>query len=67
MDKGKNFIEQIIDEDLKNGFNSSKLQFRFPPRTQLKDVNSESEARVLLKKDIYIEKIENSDNASNCV
>ena len=31
MDKGKNFIEQIIDEDLKNGFNSSKLQFRFPP------------------------------------
>ena len=32
-------------------------------RTQLKDVKSESEARALLKKDIYIEKIENSDNA----
>ena len=31
MDKGKNFIEQIIDEDLKDGFKSSDLQFRFPP------------------------------------
>ena len=31
MDKGKNFIEQIIDEDLSSGFDSSKLQFRFPP------------------------------------
>jgi glutaminyl-tRNA synthetase len=31
MDKGKNFIEQIIDEDIKNGFKSSDLQFRFPP------------------------------------
>ena len=31
MDKGKNFIEQIIDEDLSLGFDSSKLQFRFPP------------------------------------
>ena len=36
-------------------------------RTQLKDVNSESEARRLLKKDIYIEKIENSDNADYIV
>ena len=31
MDKGKNFIEQIIDEDLRSGFDSSRLQFRFPP------------------------------------
>ena len=31
MDKGKNFIEQIIDEDLTSGFDKSKLQFRFPP------------------------------------
>ena len=31
MDKGKNFIEQIIDEDLNSGFDKSKLQFRFPP------------------------------------
>ena len=31
MDKGKNFIEQIIDEDIGSGFDSSKLQFRFPP------------------------------------
>ena len=31
MDKGKNFIEQIIDEDLSSGFDKSKLQFRFPP------------------------------------
>ena len=31
MDKGKNFIEQIIEEDLRSGFDKSKLQFRFPP------------------------------------
>ena len=31
MDKGKNFIEQIIDEDIEKGFDRSKLQFRFPP------------------------------------
>ena len=31
MSDFKNFIEQIIDEDLKNGFSSSKLKFRFPP------------------------------------
>ena len=31
MDKAKNFIEQIIDEDLSSGLDSSKLQFRFPP------------------------------------
>ena len=31
MSNSKNFIEQIIDEDLNNGFSSSKLKFRFPP------------------------------------
>ena len=31
MKKAKNFIEHIIDEDLRNGFNKSKLRFRFPP------------------------------------
>ena len=31
MDKGKNFIEQIIDDDISSGFDKSKLQFRFPP------------------------------------
>ena len=31
MEKGKNFIEQIIDQDLANGFDNSMLKFRFPP------------------------------------
>ena len=31
MEKGKNFIEQIIDQDLANGFDRSMLKFRFPP------------------------------------
>jgi len=31
LSNSKNFIEQIIDEDLNNGFSSSKLKFRFPP------------------------------------
>ena len=30
-DKSFNFIEQIIEEDLKNGLASDKLRFRFPP------------------------------------
>ncbi len=30
-EKSLNFIEQIIEEDLKNGLPSSKLRFRFPP------------------------------------
>ena len=30
-EKVLNFIEQIIEEDLKNGLSSSKLRFRFPP------------------------------------
>ncbi|MCL9804125.1 glutamine--tRNA ligase/YqeY domain fusion protein [Flavobacterium amniphilum] len=30
-EKSLNFIEQIIEEDLKNGLSSAKLRFRFPP------------------------------------
>ncbi|MCY4298681.1 MAG: glutamine--tRNA ligase [Flavobacteriaceae bacterium] len=30
-EKGKNFIESIIDKDLNNGLSSQKLRFRFPP------------------------------------
>ncbi|HEX8269253.1 MAG TPA: glutamine--tRNA ligase/YqeY domain fusion protein [Flavobacterium sp.] len=30
-EKSLNFIEQIIEEDLKNGLSPSKLRFRFPP------------------------------------
>src|SRR5690554_1282785 len=30
-EKSLNFIEQIIEEDLKNGLDKSKLRFRFPP------------------------------------
>ena len=30
-EKSLNFIEQIIEEDLKNGLPQSKLRFRFPP------------------------------------
>jgi glutaminyl-tRNA synthetase len=30
-DKSLNFIEQIIEEDLKNGLSPDKLRFRFPP------------------------------------
>lgn len=29
--KSLNFLEQIIEEDLKNGLSQSKLRFRFPP------------------------------------
>ncbi|CEN43407.1 glutamine--tRNA ligase/YqeY domain fusion protein [Capnocytophaga canis] len=29
--KSNNFIENIIEEDLANGFSSSRLRFRFPP------------------------------------
>ena len=29
--KSLNFLEQIIEEDLTNGLNQSKLRFRFPP------------------------------------
>ena len=30
-EKPLNFIEHIIEEDLKNGFSKDKLRFRFPP------------------------------------
>jgi len=30
-EKSLNFIEQIIEEDLRNGFPKNKLKFRFPP------------------------------------
>ena len=30
-EKALNFIEQIIEEDLKNGLSAAKLRFRFPP------------------------------------
>ncbi|MCY3998211.1 MAG: glutamate--tRNA ligase family protein, partial [Flavobacteriaceae bacterium] len=30
-EKGKNFIESIIDKDLNNGLSPQKLRFRFPP------------------------------------
>src|SRR5690606_36091554 len=30
-EKSLNFIEQIIEEDLKNGVSQDKLRFRFPP------------------------------------
>ncbi len=30
-EKSLNFIEQIIEEDLKSGFTTGKLKFRFPP------------------------------------
>jgi len=29
--KGRNFIEQIIDEDLRSGYKQDDLRFRFPP------------------------------------
>ena len=29
--KPLNFIEQIIENDLENGLDKSKLRFRFPP------------------------------------
>ena len=68
------FVENI--ESLFVNFNESYVPFQIIKvkshkknnyRTQLKDVNSESEARRLLKKDIYIEKIENSDNSDYIV
>ena len=31
MKKHKNFIEHIIDQDLRNGFDKNLLKFRFPP------------------------------------
>ncbi len=30
-EKGPNFLEQIIEEDLRNGYDKKQLKFRFPP------------------------------------
>lgn len=68
------FVENL--DSLFVNFNESYVPFQIIKvkshkknnyRTQLKNVNSESEARRLLKKDIYIKKIENSDNADYIV
>jgi 16S rRNA processing protein RimM len=68
------FVENL--ESLFVNFNESYVPYQIIKvkshkknnyRTQLKDVNSESEARRLLKKDIYIEKIESSDNTDYIV
>lgn len=31
IEKGPNFLEQIIEKDLKDGFSDNELKFRFPP------------------------------------
>jgi len=31
VEKSLNFLEHIIEEDLKNGFANESLRFRFPP------------------------------------
>lgn len=31
LDKGKNFIERIVEDDIKRGFSKSAIRFRFPP------------------------------------
>ena len=68
------FVENI--ESLFVNFNKSYVPFQIIKvkshkknnyRTQLQNVNSESEAKRLLKKDIYIERIENSDNSDYLV
>lgn len=68
------FVENL--DSLFVNFNESYVPFQIIKvkshkknnyRTQLQNVNSESEARRLLKKDIYIKKIENSDNADYIV
>ena len=33
-EKSLNFIEQIIEDDLKNGLSLDKLRFRFPPEPE---------------------------------
>ena len=68
------FVENI--DSLFVNFNESYVPFQITKvkshkknnyRTQLQNVNSESEAKRLLKKDIYIERIENSDNSDYLV
>ena len=31
VEKSLNFIEHIIEDDLKNGYSNDELRFRFPP------------------------------------
>ena len=68
------FIENL--DSLFVNFNESYVPFQIIKvkshkknnyRTQLQNVNSESEAKRLLKKDIYIERTENSDNSDYLV
>ena len=68
------FVENL--DSLFVNFNESYVPFQIIKvkshkknnyRTQLQNVNSESEAKRLLKKDIYIERIENSDNSDYLV
>ena len=68
------FIENL--DSLFVNFNESYVPFQIIKvkshkknnyRTRLQNVNSESEAKRLLKKDIYVERIENSDNSDYLV
>ena len=68
------FVENL--DSLFVNFNESYVPFQIIKvkshkknnyRTQLQNVNSESEAKRLLKKDIYIQRIENSDNSDYLV
>ena len=68
------FVENL--DSLFVNFNESYVPFQIIKvkshkknnyRIQLQNVNSESEAKRLLKKDIYIERIENSDNSDYLV
>ena len=68
------FVENL--DSLFVNFNESYVPFQIIKvkshkknnyRTQLQNVNSESEAKRLLKKDIYIGRIENSDNSDYLV
>ena len=68
------FVENI--ESLFVNFNKSYVPFQIIKvkshkknnyRIQLKNVDSESKAKRLLKKDIYIERIENNDNSDYLV
>jgi len=68
------FVENL--DSLFVNFNESYVPFQIIKvkshkknnyRTQLQNVNNESEAKRLLKKDIYVERIENSDNSDYLV
>ena len=68
------FVENL--DSLFVNFNESYVPFQIIKvkshkknnyRTQLQNVNNESEAKRLLKKDIYVERIENNDNSDYLV